>query len=139
MPGGVRPERTGKRSLAFSGWHRNYMPSHCYMSDLDVVEYRRGRECVGLVEVKYGNAPLEYSQRKLFTDMADRLQVPLFSANYRYPSDHDPESAGYAGWDAWTFRVEGVNDLAIAKMSELDLRSGSVIPAAAMRDLLSSL
>lgn len=83
---GVRPERTGVRRIEFNNWHREQAPLGCFMLDLDCVEYRRGREAVALIEVKFGNGFASSSQRKCLVDLADRAGLPLYLVRYEMPS-----------------------------------------------------
>ena len=102
----VKKERTGKRSLAYSNWHRLRMPPEALTTDVDWVEYRRKREAVAIVETKYGDATTEWSQRRVLQNVADeRPQLPLFQVNYKHGDD--PED-----WNAWSFAVEPLNETA---------------------------
>ncbi len=37
---GKRTDKTGKRDLAFSQWHRKFLSRRCYAADIDFYEYR---------------------------------------------------------------------------------------------------
>ncbi|HDH44767.1 MAG TPA: hypothetical protein ENG66_05185 [Thermococcus sp.] len=37
---GKRTDKTGKRDLTFSKWHRKYLSRKCYATDIDFYEYR---------------------------------------------------------------------------------------------------
>ena len=107
---GVRKKRyVGPRNEHFNDWHRDYAskrPSfaRCYMTDLDCVEYRRGREAVALIEVKLTQgARAGESQKKLLKDLAGRAGLPLFVVNYWWDDENDLE--------AYHFKVSALNDL----------------------------
>jgi len=37
---GKRTDKTGKRDLSFSQWHRKFLGNQCYATDIDFLEYR---------------------------------------------------------------------------------------------------
>ena len=82
------------------------MPPEALTTDIDWVEYRRGREAVAILETKYGDATVKWSQGKVLQSVADeRPQLPLFQVNYKHGDD-------LKDWDAWSFKVEPLNETA---------------------------
>ena len=104
--GAVRPEHTNARPMEYSRWHRQRADRLNFMTDIDSLEYRRGRESVALLEVKKWGAKLSDSQRKAQVDLADRAKLPIFLVEYKAPEA--PED-----WDAWEFKVSPLNGLAV--------------------------
>lgn len=112
----VRPERTGERHLDFSTWHRVRADRECFMTDIDALEYRRGREGVALIETKFGDTGADWSQATAQIDLADRAGLPLFLVNYHHPgtpADWEPgQPHTDEEWGAWQFRITPMNDIA---------------------------
>ena len=109
-------ERTGERRLDYSDWHRERCPRELFTTDLDFVEYRHGREAVGLMEIKYGTRNMEWTQQHTLVDLADRsTPTPLFQVNYRYiqgSANDPPRTVGrqktvvdWDNWETWEFKV----------------------------------
>ena len=99
-------ERTGKRFLDYSGWHRT-LPSKLFATDIDWVEYRRGREAVALIETKLSDAPFPRSQRTVMTDLANRASLPFYLVRYHYVDE--------SAYDSWSFFVVPMNGHALAE------------------------
>ena len=125
----VQLDRMGERRLDCSDWHRNLVPSELYTTDLDSVEYRRGRECVALIEAKFGDAQMKWSQASALKDLATRSQLPLFEVNYTYEKGSAtpamPRPLGRSGtlvdwdkWETWRFKVQPQSPLAAQKMGK---------------------
>ena len=104
----VRPERFGTRNLHFSKWHRECADSSCYMTDMDCIEYRKGRECVALLEVKWhpGNLKKGSSQQRALSDLAERSGLPLFFVTYWFSDGKDDVCESYR------FKVKPLNEKA---------------------------
>ena len=102
----VRKERFGVRHLHFSNWHRECADEKCFMTDMDCIEYRRGRECVALIEVKWHPGKLGPSQRKAFIDLAERSGLPLFFVTYCFPDGKCDVCESYR------FKVKPLNEKA---------------------------
>lgn len=129
----VVPERRGARRLDYSDWHRSRCPPGLFTTDLDFIEYRSGREAVGLFEVKYGDANPTPSQAKVLRDLADRRQpTPLFVVNYRYErgsATTPPRRLGEEGvvvdwdrWETWEFKVSPMTTSAVQAAEGTPLR-----------------
>ena len=98
-------ERTGERRLDYSRWHRERLDGKIHFAtDVDWLEYRRGRESVALIETKYGQPTINRSQRTVMADLANRAGLPFFVVAYRYESESDFES--------WQFWIAPHNDIA---------------------------
>ena len=133
------PERSGWRDQAYSDWHRQLQfrretldvgADKYYMLDLDVIEYRHGKEAVAFIELKHGEgATSSESQLQVLLDLARRAAVPLFQVNYRYEmgaAATPPRDAGNGNivtwdkWDTWEFKIVARNDRARRKLNGHD-------------------
>lgn len=102
----VRKERFGVRHLHFSKWHRECADEKCFMTDMDCIQYRKGRECVALLEVKWHPGTLEWSQRTVLSDLAERSGLPLFFVTYCFPKGKDDV------YESYRFKVQPLNEKA---------------------------
>jgi hypothetical protein len=53
----------------------------CLTTDLDFIEYRKGRGIVALLEIKQ-NSKLEYFQRQVFTELSRRSHLPFYFVSH---------------------------------------------------------
>lgn len=106
----VRPEHTFNRDLRYSQWHRNRLPSDCYCSDLDWIEWRNGRGIVAFIETKANKGRVSDFQRKIFLELEERLGIPFFVVHYNDDltefmvmrlSDNFTDVFDEAGYIAW--------------------------------------
>lgn len=112
-----REERTGRRDLTYSAWHRDAFPNNGStndgtMIDLDDVEYCcRCRMVLAVIEVARTSArSTPYLKPALVTmDLARRLNVPGFVLQYRTSAPCTCEAqlaADCPGHDIEAFYVE---------------------------------
>lgn len=79
----TRPEIQNNRDLRYSHWHRDRLSPACHCTDLDWIEWRRGRGVVALIEAKMGlGTPLREFQFDVYTELSRRSQVPFYLVNY---------------------------------------------------------
>ena len=79
----VKPELTGERDLTFHKWHRT-LPSHCYMVDLDCIEWRSEKGIVALIELARHTA-IVYKKKfqcKVIKELATKAKIPAFLVLY---------------------------------------------------------
>ena len=79
----VKPENTGKRDLAYSQWHRT-LPDHCYMIDIDSIEWRANGGVKALIETAKQVA-LVYKKKfqlKVLKELAQKIGAKAFLVLY---------------------------------------------------------
>ena len=79
-------EKTGKRDLRYSGWHREKLPYWCYCTDLDFIEVRRKEDgalhLVAFIEVKGPSGGLTDFQKFVFEELAKLSGVPFYAVTH---------------------------------------------------------
>lgn len=80
----AKKEITGKRTLNFSRFHREKLPSWCYCTDLDFIEVRSKGTADGAIEirafleVKGPTSNLTKFQQKVFAELSRVSNVPSY-------------------------------------------------------------
>ena len=117
MNGDVRPERFSKRLMHYSTWHRECAGTPTYVTDIDWLEYRHGREGVALIEVKMYPGTIDWPQRTALNDLASRADLPFFVVTYWFPPGQDEAYATYR------FKVKPLNEKALQLQPECAMDS----------------
>ena len=77
-------EHSGNRrtDLAWSGWHRDKLPTWCGMTDADDIEVRYG-DARALIETKDDRAsPMQEWQKKIYCQLANGVGKPAFQVRF---------------------------------------------------------
>ncbi|MBP1911485.1 hypothetical protein [Thermococcus stetteri] len=107
---GKRTDKTNKRDLTFSKWHRKFLSRKCYATDIDFLEYRiENGEIIpkALIEAKQSHVRqkkyLCSANTKAVFNIAKKLGVRFFIILYDIP---DEESLEGTFW-VWEVKDEG--------------------------------
>ena len=79
-------ENTNERPTDYSKWHREFLPSFCYMQDIDCIEYRVIKDeivPVAIIETgRWDRVKFTDTQKKIVMYIADRLNIPVYFVEY---------------------------------------------------------
>lgn len=65
-------------------WHKTNLNNDCSCTDIDLLEVRRGKGIVALIEFKILGQPLKTLQKIAFPQIAKKLGVPFFLVETKY-------------------------------------------------------
>jgi len=98
----TKPEYTGKRSLDYSLWHREKLPSWCYTIDIDWVEIR-GNKIVAIIETKDIRARnLNNWRIDKMLQIANALGVPCYVIHHNLAIAKEPKEKSFRVMDLRT-------------------------------------
>lgn len=118
-----RPEYSNNRDLSYSEWHRDHLPSECYVMNLDWIEYRKNNEdsrnpkIVCLIEDKDDRAgELQIWKRSVMIQIANALNVSAYIVYHNVCRRYDHHSL-------WKFKVTNLITNETQMMDETQYRN----------------
>lgn len=127
----TRPEYSGNRDLSYSEWHRLYLPSKCYVMNLDWIEYReewvsqelnkvakaKKPKIVALIEDKDDRAgKLQEWKKEVMLQISQALNVPTYLVYHNMCRRYDHRQL-------WKFEVVNLLTNATTIMNEPEYRN----------------